>query len=239
MSWADRIAHVCHDFEDAVHVGITAAELLPPVVIDRCRTAIVAARPVHRRRRRRSGRHRFGGMTELSGRSSRRVPTVQLRPHLHAAGIGRAVPGRDPVLRASSSTTPTDPHACPGPPNSSTASNRQHRGVPPGGDVRGGMTDRFALDQARTHAAGPTPSCPSASAEPHARPLPMMTPALRGGRLLRTMGSAQSASGTTLTSLRLRRELNLTVPSARANSVSSPPMPTFSPGWMRGAAGGR
>jgi dGTPase len=36
VSWADRIAYVCHDFEDAVHVGITTPELLPPLVRDRC-----------------------------------------------------------------------------------------------------------------------------------------------------------------------------------------------------------
>ena len=34
--WADRIAYVCHDFEDAVHVGITTPELLPALVRDRC-----------------------------------------------------------------------------------------------------------------------------------------------------------------------------------------------------------
>ncbi|MBS1838001.1 MAG: HD domain-containing protein, partial [Actinobacteria bacterium] len=36
VSWADRIAYVCHDFEDAVHVGITSIDRLPPVVVDRC-----------------------------------------------------------------------------------------------------------------------------------------------------------------------------------------------------------
>ncbi len=36
VSWADRIAYVCHDFEDAAHVGITSPELLPPVVRERC-----------------------------------------------------------------------------------------------------------------------------------------------------------------------------------------------------------
>ena len=38
VSWADRIAYVCHDFEDAAHVGITTAELLPPIVVERCGT---------------------------------------------------------------------------------------------------------------------------------------------------------------------------------------------------------
>jgi dGTPase len=34
VSWADRIAYVCHDFEDAAHVGITSPDLLPPAVRD-------------------------------------------------------------------------------------------------------------------------------------------------------------------------------------------------------------
>ena len=29
VSWADRIAYVCHDFEDAVAAGIVAADMLP------------------------------------------------------------------------------------------------------------------------------------------------------------------------------------------------------------------
>ena len=36
VSWADRIAYVCHDFEDAVAAGIVSAEMLPAVVADRC-----------------------------------------------------------------------------------------------------------------------------------------------------------------------------------------------------------
>lgn len=36
VSWADRIAYVCHDFEDAVHAGIVTAEMLPPSVAERC-----------------------------------------------------------------------------------------------------------------------------------------------------------------------------------------------------------
>jgi dGTPase len=36
VSWADRIAYVCHDFEDAVHVGIVTPDMLPPLVRDRC-----------------------------------------------------------------------------------------------------------------------------------------------------------------------------------------------------------
>lgn len=36
VSWADRIAYVCHDFEDAVRAGIVPPEALPAEVRERC-----------------------------------------------------------------------------------------------------------------------------------------------------------------------------------------------------------
>jgi dGTPase len=36
VSWADRIAYVCHDFEDAVASGIVSTDMLPAVVAERC-----------------------------------------------------------------------------------------------------------------------------------------------------------------------------------------------------------
>jgi dGTPase len=36
VSWADRIAYVCHDFEDAVAAGIVTPGMLPPLVVGRC-----------------------------------------------------------------------------------------------------------------------------------------------------------------------------------------------------------
>jgi dGTPase len=36
VSWADRIAYVCHDFEDAVSAGIVDINALPALVRDRC-----------------------------------------------------------------------------------------------------------------------------------------------------------------------------------------------------------
>jgi dGTPase len=36
VSWADRIAYVCHDFEDAVSAGVLSAEQLPRIVRERC-----------------------------------------------------------------------------------------------------------------------------------------------------------------------------------------------------------
>jgi dGTPase len=36
VSWADRIAYVCHDFEDAIHAAVLTADALPAVVRERC-----------------------------------------------------------------------------------------------------------------------------------------------------------------------------------------------------------
>jgi dGTPase len=36
VSWADRIAYVCHDFEDAVASGVVSPDMLPALVRDRC-----------------------------------------------------------------------------------------------------------------------------------------------------------------------------------------------------------
>lgn len=36
VSWADRIAYVCHDFEDAVATGIVTEDMLPDIVAERC-----------------------------------------------------------------------------------------------------------------------------------------------------------------------------------------------------------
>jgi len=38
VSWADRIAYVCHDFEDAVGAGIVTPGQLPALVVERCGT---------------------------------------------------------------------------------------------------------------------------------------------------------------------------------------------------------
>ena len=36
VSWADRIAYVCHDFEDAATAGVVRADELPAIVLERC-----------------------------------------------------------------------------------------------------------------------------------------------------------------------------------------------------------
>ena len=44
VAWADRIAYVCHDFEDAVSAGVVAADDLPDTVADALRSAAAASR---------------------------------------------------------------------------------------------------------------------------------------------------------------------------------------------------
>ncbi|MCU1386887.1 MAG: putative dNTP triphosphohydrolase [Ilumatobacteraceae bacterium] len=39
VSWADRIAYVCHDFEDAVAAGIVSSSMLPAAVAELCGTS--------------------------------------------------------------------------------------------------------------------------------------------------------------------------------------------------------
>lgn len=39
VSWADRVAYVCHDFEDAVAAGVVAPEMLPATVQALCGTS--------------------------------------------------------------------------------------------------------------------------------------------------------------------------------------------------------
>ena len=36
VSWADRIAYVCHDLEDAVAAGVVTYEMVPDIVLERC-----------------------------------------------------------------------------------------------------------------------------------------------------------------------------------------------------------
>ena len=91
VSWADRIAYVCHDFEDAVAAGIVVARhAARHSCVDRCgadrssqlgtfvRAMIEATAE--------SGRI---GMTAPGRRGARRVPPVQLRARLPAPGQSR------------------------------------------------------------------------------------------------------------------------------------------------------
>ena len=93
VSWADRIAYVCHDFEDAVHAGIVTDDMLPRLVADRCgRDPLVAARGVRPGDDHRHGTDRSDRDGACRRRGARRVPPVQLRAHLPPPG--ESCPGR-------------------------------------------------------------------------------------------------------------------------------------------------
>ena len=85
-----------------------------------------------------------------------------------------------------------------------------------------GMTDRFAFSASASPTWGGTARhCPTGVRR---------TAALTIGRPGRASTGTQSI-GRTSTSFWPLRCPNFTLPGARANSVSSPPRPTFTPGW--------
>ncbi len=213
-SWADRIAYVCHDLEDAVARRHRHRRRC-------CPTSCASA--AGDRRSQRLGRVHRGVidaiastgtvcMSEPMAEALAAFRALQLRAHLHAAGVAGAVrvghrgaAGPRRVLR---------PTACPAAiadPRLATAaleagSRRRRCGAMPSRYV--GRHDRpVSRSTARleTRSAGATTS--------------------RRHRLRRSgrIGPGASRSGRTSTSLRSRREPNFTWPSAVAKSVSSPP----------------
>ncbi len=88
VSWADRVAYVCHDWEDAVLAGIVAPHQLPVAVRDFCgerRSAQLGAFISGRRVG--LAPHRAGRDGGGSGRGAGRLPRLQLRAHLPARGL--------------------------------------------------------------------------------------------------------------------------------------------------------
>ena len=114
VSWADRIAYVCHDWEDAVSAGIVTPAMLPDVVRRRCGET-----------RSQQLRSFIGGVTGATlaigtggdgrgaGRRPGRLPSGQLRAGLLPPGLGlpgdgrhRHAPGPGRALRR-----PAQPHS--------------------------------------------------------------------------------------------------------------------------------
>ena len=114
VAWADRIAYVCHDFDDAVRAGILAPDDLPAEIAD----------VVGRSQSRQIGTFVRAvldavdatghvGMTEPAASALARIPGVQLRPHLPAARPRAARPRRSSACsRASSTSSSTRRPAC-------------------------------------------------------------------------------------------------------------------------------
>ena len=95
VSWADRIAYVCHDFEDAVAAGIVGADMLPPIVADALRTSpVAAARHVHPGDGRATAADRADRHDRAGRRGAGRVPPLQLRARLPPPGQPRPRPTR-------------------------------------------------------------------------------------------------------------------------------------------------
>ncbi|HLH29477.1 MAG TPA: deoxyguanosinetriphosphate triphosphohydrolase, partial [Acidimicrobiales bacterium] len=166
VSWADRIAYVCHDFEDAVRSGIVSPASLPAVVRERCGdrrsqqlgTFIDSMVDAVLR----TGRVGMGEAEAeaLAAFRASNYEHVYLRPS--SVEQGRAVVA---VLRALVDHYSDRPHLVPGAPTEGGTSGDQGPegdGGPAGSELNGGepaavraavayvagMTDRFAFGQA-------------------------------------------------------------------------------------------
>ena len=93
VSWADRIAYVCHDWEDAVSAGIVTPALLPDVVLGHCgETRSQQLRAFIEAMVDTTLRDGPGGDGRGARRRPGRVPAGQLRADLPPPRLG--VPGR-------------------------------------------------------------------------------------------------------------------------------------------------
>ncbi len=148
VSWADRIAYVCHDFEDAVAAGIVSPAMLPDVVAERCGVqrgaqldALIAAMLQAARESACIGMD-AGAADALAAFRQFNYDHIYLRPA--SVAQAEAVVG---VIRALVERYADRPNLLP-------ADRRE--GVDAGGEPAyraavtyvGGMTDRFAFQQA-------------------------------------------------------------------------------------------
>ena len=148
VSWADRIAYVCHDFEDAVDAAVVSSNDLPPIVRDRCGTSRAKQISAF-----------ITGMLEAT-RSSGRVgmvadyaealgafrqfnyEAVYLRPESQAQAVAVIR-----VLQALVQHYAANPQSCPAT-RSLDANTNTPEMMQAVVEYVGGMTDRFAFQQA-------------------------------------------------------------------------------------------
>ena len=148
VSWADRIAYVCHDFEDAVHTGLVNPSDLPPIVRELCGTSrssqlnsfIVAMVTA-------TGSTGVVSMTDQSAMALAEFrrwnyENIYLRP----ASVNQALAVHR-LLQALVEHYGASPHELPGGTDLSSKSPQAYRLAV--GYV-GGMTDRFACETAVT-----------------------------------------------------------------------------------------
>lgn len=168
VSWADRIAYVCHDFEDAVSAGIVTTGMLPPVVRERCGAtrsaqlgsliggvvdAVTATGAV--------------GMTEplaeaLAAFRACNYERIYMRPA--SVAQGRAV-GR--VLQALVEHVTERPNLIPGVADQGGLPAGSAEALSAAVTYVGGMTDRYAFQSAVAHLGWDPADLPTSSAGLH------------------------------------------------------------------------
>jgi dGTPase len=158
VSWADRIAYVCHDFEDAVATGVVTEDMLPALVRDRCGTS----------RRQQLGAFIYGmidAATESGriGMTARQAEALAAFRKFNYENIYLRPASKDQaaavisLLRALVEHYSARPHELPDT-NEFTAASAEalHAAV----TYVGGMTDRFACRQAITLLGWPLDQLP-------------------------------------------------------------------------------
>ena len=163
--WADRIAYVCHDFEDAVSAGIVSIPMnFPAIVRERCG---VRRQPTAGDLHQRDDPHDSGDRDHRHGRASRRgarrLSGVQLRAiYLRSASRqqGSAVVA---MLRALVEYYSAHPDAIPDVAESDEVPDSRARAARCVAYVAG-MTDRYAVPPARhARSTGRSTNYPTAS----------------------------------------------------------------------------
>lgn len=158
VSWADRIAYVCHDFEDAVHAGIVDPAQLPHVVRERCGE------------RRSRQLHAFIGGVVDAARSSGVIGMVE--PLAEALAAFRrfnyeriymrpaSVRQSDAVIKVLSALVESYAASPPGTADGDGPEPHSSAAVTAAVTYVAGMTDRFAFDRAITELKWPVDELP-------------------------------------------------------------------------------
>lgn len=149
VAWADRIAYVCHDFEDAEQAGIVRADDLPAVVLERCGD------------RRSRQLHAFiAAVVEAVRRTGRIAMTEPLaealaefrrfnyqRIYMRSESIAQSE-SVILVLRALVELHGASPALVPRPDGAATPLAGSQQAITDAVTYVGGMTDRYAFDRA-------------------------------------------------------------------------------------------
>jgi dGTPase len=149
VSWADRIAYVCHDWEDAVSAGIVSPALLPPIVRERCgetRSAQLRAF-ISEMVQTISDTGRVAMREEMAEALAEFRRTNYDHVYLRPASVAQATAVID-VLRALVEHFADHPYALPDVRRAGCLEARSDAAVRAAVSYVAGMTDRFAMERA-------------------------------------------------------------------------------------------